>query len=96
MEYGFVKKTELVSKSFDFYKAPKISDIKEIGSQMHWMSYYKKWVPQENYYYVVENCGFEPNPLRTEGTYSKYASLDDKMDGFHYYLFFISYHSGLH
>ena len=33
----------------------------------------------------MENCGFEANPFRTEGTYSKYNSLDDKIDGLHYY-----------
>ena len=44
---------------------------------------------QENFYYASENTGFKPNPERTEGTYSKYASLDDKMDGFHYYMRYI-------
>ena len=28
-----------------------------------------------------KNTGFKPNPERTEGTYSKYASIDDKFDG---------------
>ena len=31
---------------------------------------------------IVENTGFSANPERSEGTYSKYASLDDKTDGF--------------
>ena len=35
-----------------------------------------------------------PNPERTEGTYSKYASLDDRIDGFHYYTAFIKYGLG--
>ena len=30
----------------------------------------------------------------TEGTYSKYASLDDKLDGFHYYLAYIKFGIG--
>ena len=34
------------------------------------------------YYYAVEKTDFKPNPVRTEGTYTKYASLDDKIDGF--------------
>ena len=42
----------------------------------------------------MENCNFTPNPERTEGTYSKYASLDDKFDGFHYYLAFIKFGIG--
>ena len=49
-------------------------------------SYYKKWIPQENFYYSSKHTGLRPNRIRSEGTFSKYASLDDKMDGFHYYL----------
>ena len=38
--------------------------------------------------------GFSPNGERSEGTYSKYASLDDCLDGFHYYLGFIKFGVG--
>ena len=41
-----------------------------------------------------ENTGFKPNPERTEGTYSKYASLTIKMDGFHYYMRYIKFGLG--
>jgi len=51
-------------------------------------------VPQEAYYYAVENTGFEANPLRTEGTYSKYNSLDDKVDGFFYFTRWIKFGVG--
>ena len=34
------------------------------------------------------------NPERTEGTYSKYTSLDDRFDGFHYYLRYIKFGLG--
>lgn len=68
--------------------------IKEKDIQQHFFSYYHKWIPQENYYYSVEHTGFEANPYRSEGTYSKYASLDDRLDGFHYYLGFIKFGIG--
>jgi hypothetical protein len=58
------------------------------------MSYYHKWCPQDNFYYCSEKTGFTPNPERTEGTYSKYASLDDKLDGLHYYLAFVKFGIG--
>ena len=58
------------------------------------MGYYINWNPQEAYYYSVNKTGFLPNPERTEGTYSKYASLDDRIDGFHYYTAFIKYGLG--
>src|SRR3989339_874085 len=58
------------------------------------MGYYKKWDPQENFYYCTKNTGFSTNPERTEGTYSKYASLDDKIDGFHYWLSYVKFGIG--
>lgn len=59
-----------------------------------YLGYYLRWVPQESYYYAVENTGFEANPLRTEGTYSKYNSLDDKIDGFFYFTRYIKFGVG--
>ena len=60
----------------------------------HYLGYYIKWTPQECYYYSVENAGFEANPERTEGTYSKYNSIDDKTDGYHYWTTFIKFGIG--
>ena len=68
--------------------------IDRAGIQMHWFSFYKKWIPQENYYYAVENTGFETNPERSEGTYTKYASIDDKTDGFHFWLGYLKFGMG--
>ena len=74
--------------------APKHEDIISNKTEIHFMSYYKFWDPQENFYYSQENTGFEPNPERSQGTYSKYASLDDRFDGFHYYLASIKFGIG--
>ena len=100
LEYGIKHKDYLSEEDFAdsdliLYELPSEEELKKNGIVgKHFFSHYKKWIPQENYYYVVENCGFEPNPSRTEGTYSKYASLDDKMDGFHYYLRYIKFGLG--
>lgn len=68
------------------YLPPSDDQILSFGIERYFWSYFKKWVPQENFYYASEHTGFRPNPDgRSEGTYSKYASLDDKLDGFHYY-----------
>ena len=76
------------------FMAPKFEDIEKNETEIHFFGYYKMWDPQENYYYCREKTGFTPNPERSEGTYSKYASLDDKLDGFHYYLGFIKFGIG--
>jgi hypothetical protein len=44
-----------------------------------------KWHPQETYYFSVEHSDFMPNDHRTEGSFSKYSSLDDMIDWLHYY-----------
>tara|TARA_B100000902_G_C27026499_1_gene772252 strand:+ start:27 stop:776 length:750 start_codon:yes stop_codon:yes gene_type:complete len=56
-----------------------------LNIQTHYLGYYLKWHPQSCYYYASENGGFEASPERTPGTYSKYNSIDDKIDDFHYY-----------
>jgi N-acetyl sugar amidotransferase len=88
VKYG-LKKEDLLP-----YMPPKDEELEQIGTEIHFYGYYKKWVPQENFYYCVENTGFKPNQVRSEGTYSKYASLDDQLDGFHYYLSFIKFGIG--
>lgn len=76
------------------YLSPKYEEIKKNEIERHFMGYYHSWDPQENFYYCVENNGFSTNPERTEGTYSKYASLDDKTDWLHYYLAYIKFGIG--
>ena len=62
--------------------------------EVHYLGYYLNWVPQETYYYSVNNCGFRPRPFRTQGTYSKYNSIDDKIDDLHYFTTFIKFGIG--
>lgn len=69
-------------------------DVTASGIEVHHMGYYHLWRPQDMFYYAVENCGFTPNPERTEGTYSKYPSLDDRIDGFHYFTTFVKFGIG--
>lgn len=61
------------------------SEIEEKKTEVHYLGYYLKWHPQACYYYSVEHGGFEASPERTPGTYSKYNSIDDRIDDFHYY-----------
>ena len=76
------------------FMAPPYNEIVNNKTDIQFFGYYKFWDPQENYYYCQENTGFSPNSERTEGTYSKYASIDDEIDGFHFYLAFIKFGIG--
>jgi N-acetyl sugar amidotransferase len=62
--------------------------------EVHYLGYYLKWHPQSCYYYSVEHGGFEASPERTPGTYSKYNSIDDRIDDFHYHTTFIKFGIG--
>lgn len=73
---------------------PSRNELKEKKIEVHYLGYYLKWTPQEAYYYAVENTAFEASPVRTEGTYSKYNSLDDKIDGLHYFTTWIKFGLG--
>jgi N-acetyl sugar amidotransferase len=70
------------------------ADLERIGAEVHYLGYYLKWHPQGAYYYAVEHAGFQASPERTPGTYSKYNSIDDKIDDLHYYCTFIKFGIG--
>jgi N-acetyl sugar amidotransferase len=87
-QYGFSL------EDFTPYIPPSPGDARFKDIEVHYLGYYLKWDPQECYYYAVENTGFEANSVRTEGSYSKYSSIDDKIDPFHYYTTLIKFGIG--
>ena len=80
-----IKKYKFHLSDLEAYFPVNPYEIERTGTEVHYLGYYKKWHPQETYYYSVENSDFEPNFQRTEGSYSKYSSLDDKIDWLHYH-----------
>jgi len=86
-------------KQFEFndfspYIPPTAEYLESKGVEVHYLGYYLKWVPQECYYYATEHTGFQANTERTEGTYSKYSSIDDRIDMFHYFTTLIKFGIG--
>jgi N-acetyl sugar amidotransferase len=74
------------------YMPPPNELMEKQNIERHFFSYYLDWRPQKNFYYAAENTGFKVNPEgRSEGTFSKYASLDDKIDPFHYYFMLLKF-----
>ncbi len=71
---------------------PNVLEKKKV--EIHYLGYYLPWHPQGAYYYAVEHGGFQASPERTPGTYSKYNSIDDKIDDFHYYTTYIKFGIG--
>lgn len=76
------------------YLPPQTNDIANSHVAVHYLGYYLPWHPQECYYFAVKHGGFQAAPERTAGTYSKYSSIDDKIDDLHYYTTFIKFGIG--
>lgn len=76
-----------------FLPAP-ADELMKANIQVHYLGYYLRWTPQEVYYYATEHTGFKARPFRTQGTYSKYNSIDDKIDDLHYYTTYIKFGLG--
>jgi N-acetyl sugar amidotransferase len=70
------------------------ADLAALGVQVHYLGYYLRWHPQSCYYYAVEHGGFQASPERTVGTYSKYNSIDDRIDDFHYWTTYVKFGLG--
>ena len=89
-----IKYHGLKHENLKYFLPIRYEELVETKLEVHYLGYYLKWVPQEAYYYAVENCNFRPRPFRTTGTYSKYNSIDDKIDDFHYYTTYIKFGIG--
>jgi N-acetyl sugar amidotransferase len=89
-----IKKEKFRLNDFTPYIPSDEKDMKKNNTQVHHLGYYLKWNAQENFYYSSTNTGFLTNDQRTEGSYSKYSSFDDKVDSFHWYTYFIKFGIG--
>ena len=76
------------------YMPASANSLARAGTEVHYLGYYLRWHPQSAYYYAVEHGGFVPSDERQAGTYSKYNSIDDKIDDFHYFCTFVKFGIG--
>ncbi len=91
---NLMEQYHLTMNDVNTYLPARVDELEKSKIEVHYLGYYLPWIPQEAYYYAVEHTGFNANPVRTEGTYSKYNSLDDRIDGFHYFTTFIKFGLG--
>lgn len=89
-----LKETDFKIQDFQPYIPIKKKNIEKKEIKVFHLGFFLKWDPQEMYYYASENTGYSVNKVRTEGTYSKYSSIDDKVDNFHYYTTYIKFGIG--
>lgn len=87
-DYGLTK------NDLNIYMPANPLELRENKTEVHYLGYYLKWHPQGAYYYAVDHGDFEASPERTAGTYSKYNSIDDKIDDLHFYTYYTKFGIG--
>ncbi len=89
-----IKRYNFTLKDLKDYMPIQTDEFMSSGAEFHYFSYYKKWNFHDNYYYVIENSNFLPEEERIQGSYDKYASMDDKIDYLHFYTYYIKFGMG--
>ena len=99
---------EISLKDLAPYMYPEKKDIERVGVKAHYFAYYRKWNSIDNYFYSKKHWDFMtvqeghtdfdlpgvPQKGRTEGTFTNYDSIDDKLDNIYYYLQYIKFGFG--
>lgn len=80
---------DLNAEDLKIYLPPSKEEMDKIQVKEFYFSYFENWKPELHYEIAKKFTGFKPNSERSEGTYTNFASLDDKTDGFHYFMMFI-------
>ncbi len=77
------------------YIYPDTFKIKKLGIKIMYFSYFFYWDILDNYNLIKRKINFKLAPNgRTDGTFSGYDSLDDKIDNLYYYMQFIKFGFG--
>jgi N-acetyl sugar amidotransferase len=86
---------EVTLNDLNPYIYPESEKIKEVGVKAFYFAYFFKWSMFENYNFIKDKFDFKTCPKgRTDGTFTNFDSLDDKMDDVYYYMQFIKFGFG--
>lgn len=82
-------------KDLNPYIYPDTKTIQELGIKVYYFGYFFKWSMFENYNFIKDKIDFRTSAKgRTDGTFTNFDSLDDKMDDLYYYMQFIKFGFG--
>ncbi|OIQ50050.1 hypothetical protein BerOc1_01980 [Pseudodesulfovibrio hydrargyri] len=77
------------------YLYPPLDMVKKRGVTAYYFGYFFRWSMLENYEYIRDKYTFQTAPGgRTEGTFTNFDSVDDKIDGLYYYMQFVKFGFG--
>jgi N-acetyl sugar amidotransferase len=77
------------------YIYPPLEAVRRVGVQALYFAYFFRWSMHENYQYLKDKIDFRLAAQgRTDGTFTNFDSLDDKIDDVYYYLQYIKFGFG--
>ena len=77
------------------YLYPDPEEINRVGAKALYFSYFFKWSMYENYEFLKEKIDFQTAPNgRTDGTFTNFDSLDDKIDTLYYHMQYVKFGFG--
>jgi len=88
------KKYKFNPSDLNYFLPLEKNDLIKNDIKIIFLGYFENLSPQENFYRASKISDFKTNNERSEGTYSKYISLDDKTDGFHFWTTYVKYGLG--
>ena len=88
-KYNFLRDQDFIP-----YMPLKSKDFKDLNLNILFLGWFLKWDPQEVYYYSTKNSGYILDDYKSDGSYGRYASVDDKMEYLHFYCSYIKFGIG--
>jgi N-acetyl sugar amidotransferase len=85
----------ITEKDIYVYRYPAMSEVSEIGVKAFYFAYFFRWSMKDNYEFIRKKIDFQTAAEgRTDGTFTNFDSLDDKIDNIYYYMQFIKFGFG--
>lgn len=86
---------EIEEKDLAPYLYPELEEVEAVGVKALYFAYFFKWSMLDNYEYIRDKIDFQlADNGRTDGTFTNFDSLDDKIDNIYYYMQFIKFGFG--
>ena len=86
---------EIADRDLAPYLYPSLDAVEKIGARALYFAYFFRWSIRQNYEFIRTKIDFKTDPKgRTDGTFTDFDSLDDKIDNLYYYMQFIKFGFG--
>ncbi len=86
---------EIEERDLAPYLYPDLGEVEAVGVKALYFAYFFRWSMFENYHYIRDKFDFRTaQGGRTDGTFTDFDSLDDKIDNLYYLMQFIKFGFG--